>query len=83
MSFLGAIVTDGDLISRVRLTSGINTLMGNGVLSNPNGHFVAMDDFVYGEPAAAVPEPSSLAMLGCGLACITVVRRRSKVTQAL
>lgn len=73
LSFLGAIATDGEQISRVRITSGLDTLTANGVLGQPSGHLVAMDDFVYREPAAAVPEPSSLALLICGLVCLMLI----------
>lgn len=77
-SFLGAIASGDELISRVRLTSGLATIASNGVLGHAAGDLVAMDDFVYAEPtiAAAVPEPSSLAMLGVGLALVCCVKRR-------
>ena len=78
LSFVGATVTGG-AISRVRITAGSNTIVSNGVLGNPNDDIVVMDDFIYAEPTAAVttvPEPATLALLGAGLALVTVVRRR-------
>lgn len=77
LTFLGAISNDGGLISRVRLTSGQNTIVANGVLGNLHDDVVVMDDFLYAAPISAVPEPSSLAMLGAGLAMLTAARRRS------
>lgn len=78
LSFLGAIATGDELISRVRLTSGLATIAGNSVLGQTAGDLVAMDDFVYAEPtiAAAVPEPSSWAMLGVGLVLVGGFQRR-------
>jgi hypothetical protein len=68
LSFIGGI---GDVagVSRVRITSGVNTIVSNGVLGNPNDDVVAMDDFIYGEPLeiTAVPEPASLFLFGSGI----------------
>jgi len=65
LSFLGAVANAGEKISRVRLTSGLNTIVSNGVLGNPNDDIVVMDDFLYAE-TVAVPEPASflLALFG-------------------
>ena len=67
LSFLGAVAGAGERISRVRLTSGLNTIVANGVLGNPNDDVVVMDDFLYAEPSRSVPEPAGLALAGLGL----------------
>ena len=67
LSFLGAVANGGERISRVRLTSGLNTIVSNGVVGNPFSDLVVMDDFLYGEPLRAVPEPSSLVLVALGL----------------
>ena len=67
LSFLGAVANGGQRISRVRLTSGLNTIVSNGVVGNPSSDLVVMDDFLYAEPLRAVPEPSSLALVALGL----------------
>jgi hypothetical protein len=73
LSFLGVNFDAGEQISRVRITSG-NTALG----PNESGgvDVVAMDDFIYAEPAATIPEPSTWTLL-CSAACtLLVVRRR-------
>lgn len=67
LSFLGAAANSGERISRVRLTSGLNTIVSNGVLGNSIDEAVVMDDFLYAEPLRAVPEPSTSALVGLGL----------------
>ena len=81
LSFVGAVAEDGERISRVRLISGLNTIVSDGVLGNPNDDVVVMDDFLYAEPvAAAVPEPSSLVLASLGLVGgLAWVRRHRKM----
>lgn len=80
-SFVGA-TSLTDSIFRVRITSGLNTVVSNGVIGNPNDDVVVMDDFIYAEPTAvgaAAPEPGSLALLLPALGTIgAAVRRRKK-----
>jgi hypothetical protein len=74
LSFLGVLFEPGDeQIARVRITTG-NVALG----PNDGGGIdvVAMDDFLYSEP---VPEPSTLAFLGLGLAFVGFMARRRKL----
>lgn len=66
LSFLGGVATGGELISRVRITSGLNTFVANGTLGSPNPDFVVMDDFIYATPTAragSVPDSGSVSLL--------------------
>ena len=70
-SFLGVQFTGADeLISRARIITG-NAALGpgvnDGIVNSPNVDVVVMDDFLYAEPRAAVPEPSTMLLLGSGL----------------
>jgi hypothetical protein len=74
LSFLGVQFNAGERIGRVRITSGSGALGPN---ESPSFDVVAMDDFIYGEPAN-VPEPGTLVLLAGGiLACGLFRRRRS------
>jgi len=71
-SFLG-VDFGSAVVSHVRITSG-NQALGPGT----TGDVVAMDDFIYGEPIAAVPEPEVQALMLAGLGLLAaVVRRRA------
>jgi hypothetical protein len=74
-SFVGAVAGAGEQIARVRITSGANTIVSNGVLGDPNSDVVVMDDFLYATPSAA-PEPGSLTLLGVGVVAFTLMRKR-------
>jgi hypothetical protein len=67
LSFLGITASGAD-IGRVRITSGVNTLVSNGVLGHAaSADFVVMDDFLYAEPRALIAEPSSAMLTALGL----------------
>ena len=80
LTFLGGVANAGEQISRVRITSGQNTLVSNGALGNLTGDMVVMDDFLYAEPARVqrVPEPTTVMLLSIGLLA-AFLRRRSRV----
>ncbi len=83
LSFLGGVLWAGEgLISRVRITSGANTLISNGILGNPNDDFVVMDDFIYATPSnpstGTVPDSGSVAVL-LGLALVGLAAAKSRL----
>lgn len=83
LTFLGGIANSGEQIGRVRITSGSNTIVSNGVLGNPTSDIVAMDDFIYAAPAAAVSSvpdagPGNLWFAFAVAALVGLRRRFSK-----
>ena len=78
LTFVGAVANAGEQISRVRITSGVNTIVSNGVLGNQIDDIVVMDDFLYATPTA-VPEPGSLSLIGVGISALLWARRRNYV----
>jgi hypothetical protein len=79
LTFLGVTETGGS-IAHVRITSGTNTIVSNGVLGNTVDDIVVMDDFLYAEPLqiAQVPEPSTLLLALLGVVGTFLGRRRSQ-----
>ena len=74
LTFLGGVANAGERFARIRITSGQNTIVSNGVLGNPNDDVVVMDDFLYATP---VPEPSAALFGGALIGVATLRRRRS------
>lgn len=72
-SFLGVSFLDS-VIGRARITTGTDPLGGLEDIAN-GVDLVVMDDIIFGEPAA-VPEPSSFAILLVGAATCGLRRRR-------
>ena len=75
LSFLGVSFNAGELVGRVRITSG-NAALGAAVNDNPGGgtDLVVMDDFIFSEP---VPEPTSLLLCASGFAGCLLRRKRN------
>jgi PEP-CTERM motif-containing protein len=73
LSFLGVSFTS-ERIGRVRITSGSVALGPN---DNPTGgvDVVVMDDFLYAEPQA-IPEPSTLVLVGFGMIVLAGLARK-------
>lgn len=82
LSFFGVAFTEGDVISRVRITSG-NAVVG---MTESGGiDVVVMDDFIFGEPgtltAVAVPESANISLLGFALLGLVVYWRKRPVIE--
>jgi len=82
LTFLGGLANAGELISRVRITAGLNTIVSNGVLGNPIDDVVVLDDLIFANPTAGaspVPEPSSFVLALVGMSgCFVWKRARRK-----
>lgn len=74
LSFLG-VDFGSDVVSRVEITNG-NAALGPNETTGIN--LVVMDDFVYGEPVSAVPEPSTVMLLFGALLGLGLIQRRKK-----
>jgi hypothetical protein len=75
LEFSGALANAGEKISRVRITSGANTIVSNGVLGDTAPDAAVMDDFIFAEPTA-VPEPTAVALIGLAPCLVMAARRR-------
>ena len=73
-SFLGIAFNAGEQIGRVRITNG-NAALGAGVLDGTSD-VVVMDDFIYAEPTAAIPEPGTWLSALAGMVVLGVLKRR-------
>ena len=74
LSFLGVNFNAGECIGRVRITAG-NQILGG---SETTADLVVMDDFIYAEPAAAVPEPATGVLTIVGLVALVGSRARRR-----
>jgi PEP-CTERM motif-containing protein len=75
LSFLGVLFNAGELISKVRVTSG-NQVLSSGPTT---GDVTVLDDFIYGEPRLAqaqVSEPGALVLFAIALAAFGFSRRK-------
>jgi len=70
LSFLGVSFNAGERVGRVRVTSGSQ------VLAAGNLNAVAMDDFIYAEPNAVIPEPGTLLLFSAGIMFLGARRLR-------
>jgi hypothetical protein len=79
LSFLGVVFNAGEVIGRVTITSGTNPLASGTNDSPASGvNLVVLDDFLYSEPVAAVPEPVTWAMMLIGFAGLGFAFRQSR-----
>ena len=80
LSFLG-VDFGSAVVSRVRITSG-NAALGAGLTDGGGRDLVVMDDFIYGEPTAAVPEPSTWTLMILGFAGVGFMAYRQRKSAA-
>ena len=77
LTFFGGVATAGEQISRVRITFPNNYLTSNGIRANEVEDFVVLDNVSFAR-IAAVPEPSSMWLLGlAGLSLVACRRVRT------
>ena len=71
LSFLGVAFNQGELIGRIRITTG-NSALGPNANDGGGTDVVVMDDWIFAEPRR-IPELSSLLLLGIGLAGFSIM----------
>src|SRR5262245_15324476 len=75
-SFLGLLLGPAEgLITNVRIITGTTAL---GPSETPQIDLVVMDDFIYGEPSALVPEPATLTLVSLAFAGVGFARFRKQ-----
>jgi PEP-CTERM motif len=74
LSFLGVSFDAGERVKAVRIIAG-NTPIDAGVIDGGSIDVVAMDDFMYSEPQAVVPEPGTAALILLGFGGMAALRR--------
>lgn len=74
-SFLGISGNAGERFSRFRLTLGDGGTLLSGTCSND---CVMVDDFIYGEPQAVIPEPAPMFVVAAGLVVLALLRREGR-----
>jgi hypothetical protein len=74
LSFLG-VSGLGDGTARVLITTGNSALGPSEVVGAAAVDVVVMDDFLYGEPRAVVPEPSAILLFATGMGGLAWFRR--------
>lgn len=82
LSFLGVIFNAGEQVGRVRITTGTSALGPNDGGVDGQVDVVVMDDFLHSEPLAAIPEPSTIVLLGAGIVGVGAMVRRRRAQQA-
>jgi hypothetical protein len=78
LSFLGVSFNAGERVTAVRIIAG-NTPIDAGVIDGLDIDVVAMDDFMYSEPLAVIPEPGTAALILLGLGSLATFRCRERL----
>ncbi len=79
LTFVGGVANAGEQISRVRIISGANTIVSNGILGNQIDDVVVMDDFLFATPSggstSAPDVGATVILLGLGVTGLAALRR--------